>query len=312
MDPETATPDVAPVEAPSFDTAGDNPLAKFLSEDNEPQEAKSDDNGDAEEAPAPEEEAQKAVGETEETPPGEQPKYKVKVRGEELEVPLDELLNGYSRTEDYKAKTAEVAEMRRQAATEYADKLEQQVQLFASLDPVISQAQNLDWNALAQADPAAYVQFKAQYDARVGVIQQAMGEIEQVRQAEAQRTAEAQQQYHQAERDALLQALPELREPAKLEGFAKGVVDYLQGMGFSPDVIRETDDHRALLIADKARKWDELQKAKATVETKKAAPGKQTTLRPAAAESPRAPQKPGPNANEADRRAWVLAQLDAE
>ena len=312
MELETATPEAAPVESPSFESASD-PLADFLNEDNEPTpEANSEEVGDAEEAPATEEEAQEAEGQTEETPPVEDPVYKVKVRGEELEVPLSELLNGYSRTEDYKAKTAEVAEQRRTLESQYADKLEQQVQLFTALDPVLAQAQNLDWNALAQADPAAYVQFKAQYDARVETLQAAAREIEGIRAQQTEQQKAALQEYHTQQREALLNALPELREPQKLEGFAKGVVEYLKSQGFDDSVISDTDDHRALLIADKARKWDELQKAKTTAEAKKAPPAKQPTLKPRTPESPRAPKKPGPTASDAERQAWVLSQLDAE
>lgn len=313
MELETATPEGAPVESPSFETqADDNPLDRFLREDDAPPEANPEEDGDATEAPAPEGEAQEAEGQTEETPPVEDPVYKVKVRGEELDVPLSELLNGYSRTEDYKAKTAEVAELRRQAATEYADRLEQQVQLFTSLDPVLAQAQNLDWNALAQADPAAYVQFRAQYDARVETMQAAAREIETIRAQEAERQNASLQEYHQKQHEALINALPELREPQKLEGFAKGVVEYLKSQGFDDSVITDTDDHRALLIADKARKWDELQKAKTTVQTKQAPPAKQTTLKPRTPESPRAPKKPGPGASDSDRAAWIVSQLDAE
>ena len=152
MEFDTATPETAPVEStPTSEDA----LANFLAEDDTPSDP--NEGGDGDEPPVAEGEAQTAEGEAEEAPPVEQPKYKVKVRGEELEVPLDELLNGYSRTEDYKAKTAEVAELRRQAATEYADKLEQQVEAFARLDPILSQTANLDWAALAQQDPGTYV-----------------------------------------------------------------------------------------------------------------------------------------------------------
>ena len=310
MDEETATPFEAPVESPSIET-GSDPLADFLKED-EPTQAKPEDSGDAEQAPEAEGEAQKADGEDKEAPPEEQPIYKVKVRGEEIDVPLNELLNGYSRTEDYKAKTAEVAEQRRQLATEYADKLEQQVQLFTQLDPILSQTQNLDWNALAQQDPTLYVQLKAQHDARVSLIQSAIGEISQARQADTAKQQEAYQQHIASEREALVKAAPELADASKFDGFAKGIVEYLKSNGFSDEVINTTDDHRALLIADKARKWDELQKAKTTAETKKAPPARQTTLRPQAAQSPRAPSKPSPTADDESRRAWILAQLDAE
>lgn len=309
MELETATPEAAPVESPS-DTS--DALAAFLAEDDAPTSDPKGE-GDGEQPPATEGEAQKADGATEETPPVEQPKYKVKVRGEELEVPLDELLNGYSRTEDYKAKTAEVAEQRRLAATEYADKLEQQVEAFIKLDPVLAQTANLDWAAFARQDPATYVAVKAQYDERVAAIQTAMGEVQAIRQQNEQRQTEAMQQYHQAEREALVKAIPDLAEPAKLDSFARGIVDYLKSNGFDNEVIRDTADHRAWLIADKARKWDELQKAKTTVETKKVAPKQQPTLKPQSSDtSPRAPKRPGPNASDDAKRAWVLAQLDAE
>jgi len=48
----------------------------------------------------------------------EAPKYRVKVNGEELEVSLDELLNGYSRTADYQKKTQSLAEQRKAVEAE--------------------------------------------------------------------------------------------------------------------------------------------------------------------------------------------------
>jgi len=306
MELEAATPETAPVEVPS-DTS--DALAAFLAED-DGTTSDPEGEGDGEQPPATEGEAQKADGEAEEALPVETPKFKVKVRGEELEVPLDELLNGYSRTEDYKAKTAEVAEQRRLAATEYADKLEQQVEAFTRLDPVLAQTANLDWAALARQDPATYVAVKAQYDERVATIQAAMGEVQAIRQQNEQRQSAAMQEYHKAERDALLKAIPDLAEPAKLDSFARGIVDYLKQNGFPDDVIQDTADHRAWLIADKARKWDELQKAKTTVEAKKVAPKQQPTLKPQSSDpNPRAPKRPNPNASDADKRAWVLSQL---
>lgn len=308
MELDTATPETAPVESPSDNT---DALARFLAEDDTPSDPEA--SGDADEAPATEGEAQQAEGEAEEAPPVEQPKYKVKVRGEELEVPLDELLNGYSRTEDYKAKTAEVAELRRQAATEYADKLEQQVQTFLHMDPILSQTANLDWAELARQDPATYVALKAQYDQRIAAVQGAVSEIEAIRQQNTQRQTEQEAEYHRTQREALLTAVPELKDPAKLEGFARGIADYLKSNGFDDETIRDTADHRAWLIADKARKWDELQKAKATVVDKKTPPKPSPTLKPQAAQqSPRAPKAPPPNASDDEKRAWVLARLDAE
>ena len=312
MDETTATLETAPVESPDANDA----LAAFLAEDDTPQEADTEGNGQSPEGePATEVEAQEAEdGVTEELPPEDQPKYKVKVRGEELEVPLNELLNGYSRTEDYKAKTAEVAELRRQAATEYADKLEQQVQLFASLDPILSAAQSIDMAQLAQEDPATYVQFEAQYKQRVQALQQAQAQIESVRQDQQARQQAELQSFYQQQRDALFAARPELQDQAKLQAFGSGVSDYLKGLGFSPDEITATNDHRALLVADKARQWDEYQKARSTAETKKVAPKQAPTLKPVASENaPRSSnRRPAPNAPDSVKRDWILSQLDAE
>lgn len=305
MDEETATPLEAPVETPAAETSpGEDALAKFLAEDGTPSE-QPEEGGEAEEAPATEGEAQEAESQSEELPPV----YKVKVRGEEIEVGLPELLNGYSRTEDYKAKTAEVAELRKAAATEYADKLEQQVRLFATVDPILAQTQNLDWAALAAQDPATYVSIKAQYDQRIEMIRAAAGEIEQIRGEETARETEALNDYRKHEQEALISAIPDLAAPEKLKSFVVDNAEYLRSNGFAEDDIRSTDDHRAWLIADKARKWDALQNAKVTVGSKKTAQPAQQTLKPRAAESPRAPKRPGPQANDDTRRAWVLAQL---
>lgn len=59
-----------------------------------------------------------------ETPAPEPQLYEVKVSGKTMKVPLDELLNGYSRQQDYTQKTTQIAEWRRQA--------EQQVQQYAA------------------------------------------------------------------------------------------------------------------------------------------------------------------------------------
>jgi len=48
----------------------------------------------------------------------ELPRYRVKVSGEEVEVTLDELLNGYSRTADYQKKTQSLAEQRKAVEAE--------------------------------------------------------------------------------------------------------------------------------------------------------------------------------------------------
>jgi hypothetical protein len=75
-------------------------------EDEDSDEPSDDDSEDADEEDTHEEDS----GTDEED---ELPKYKVKVNGEEMEVPLDELLKGYMRQADYTNKTKELAEQRK-------------------------------------------------------------------------------------------------------------------------------------------------------------------------------------------------------
>ena len=56
--------------------------------------------------------------------PQQTPKYRVKVDNEELEVDVDELIKGYSRTSDYTKKTQALAEQRKQIEAERAKVVE--------------------------------------------------------------------------------------------------------------------------------------------------------------------------------------------
>ena len=69
---------------------------------------------EASESDAESDEQTEGDEEAEEAPQSGQT-FRVKVDGEEVEVPLDELLKGYSRTADYTRKTQAIAEARKQA-----------------------------------------------------------------------------------------------------------------------------------------------------------------------------------------------------
>lgn len=86
-------------------TSGDvSHSAKHTDIDTEPEDTNDDEDLDEGE------ETSKAK----QSPTTEEPRYKVKVDGEELEVPLNELLNGYMRQADYTRKTQALAQERKQ------------------------------------------------------------------------------------------------------------------------------------------------------------------------------------------------------
>ena len=88
--------------------------------------------------------------------------FTVKVDGKEVEVTLDELQKGYSRTQDYTRKTQQIAEVRKQTEAELQAvraEREQYAQLLSALEAQVQQATqpNIDWDRLYQEDPIEWV-----------------------------------------------------------------------------------------------------------------------------------------------------------
>ena len=128
-----------------------------------------------EEAPESEEEGQ-AEEETEEEVAEEEEyevvaeedlKYTIKVDGEELEVGIDELKNGYQRQADYTRKSQALAEQRKETEGIQSERmqLEQERQMYANGLQMLQEQQsakltdfdNVEWEALKQEDPYQYM-----------------------------------------------------------------------------------------------------------------------------------------------------------
>jgi hypothetical protein len=180
------------------------------------------------------------------------------------------LLNGYSRTTDYKQKTAAVAEEKRalevqktslgaDLKAQYASQLEQATSLFAQFDPVLEEARKLNWDHLKQTDPAAYVQAQDAVKQRLTAIQQMQQRVEALK-GETQQHQQVQAEKERAERfdltaQKIVEANPELADEAKFQAFASEAVGFLRNEGFTPDEIAGVLDHRVLTMADDARRW---------------------------------------------------------
>ena len=334
---DTATPETGPVDAPaSIDSvlaefeaggeAGGDALDAIADElVNEAEGA-----GEAEEAPETEDDATEPAEDDAEAEEGdpEEPVYTVKVAGEERQVPLTELLKGYSRTEDYKQKTAAVAEERRALEAQkgsleadlkanYANQLEEATSLFAQADPVLAEARKINWEQLKATDPAAFVQAQDAVNARWALFQQTQQQIatarQQAQQLEAQRTEQERAQRFDMAAEKIVSAMPELADEAKFTAFAQDAVGYLRGEGFDQTEIAEVLDHRVLTLANKARQWD------AHVAAQKALPEKRVVTKSAVkplttdGNGSRAPKPRFPgNASKEAKGDWIAQQILSE
>lgn len=190
--------------------------------------------------------------------------FTVKIDGKEVEVTLDELQKGYSRTQDYTRKTQQVAEMRKQTEAELQAiraEREQYAQLLGALSEQVKAAAEpqIDWDRLYQEDPIEYVRQREvmrenrEKAAAIQAEQQRLSEIaqqEQVKQLQEVKAKESQ---------ALLEAIPSWKDPAKAKAEKTMLVEFGQKMGFTPQELGNIYDHRVVLALRKAALYDQMQ-----------------------------------------------------
>ena len=201
-------------------------------------------------------------------------KYTIKVDGEELEVGIEELKNGYQRQADYTRKSQALAEQRKETESIQSERmrLEQERQMYANGLQMLQEQQaaklkpfeSVDWESLKSEDPYQYMIKKDEYrDAqeRVTNIQQ---QQHLVQQEQAQQAQQARAHFVQQEYSRLVEALPEWNDSKST--IKKDVQDYAISAGFLPEEVNQLADHRSVLLIKKAMEYDKL--------TKKVAPKK--------------------------------------
>lgn len=220
-------------------------------------------------APEEAEEAAPAEGEdAEPETPDEQPEepqtFTIKVDGKDVAVTLDELQKGYSRHADYTQKTQALAEERRSLEAEAATMRTRNEQYAVLLDKVEEGLKQLtppepDWDALRRDNPEEFAVQWAEHQRREEALKAVRSEKDRVFQEQQDALAKAHRAFVASEAEKLIEALPELKDPSKRPEFRKGLAEYGRSVGFTDAELNNVADHRALIILDKARRYDALQ-----------------------------------------------------
>jgi hypothetical protein len=246
----------------------DTPVDEEVVEETEEAEEVEEEAPELEEEGQAEEETEEEVAEEEEfdVVAEEDLKYTIKVDGEELEVGIDELKNGYQRQADYTRKSQALAEQRKETEAIQSERmqLEQERQMYANGLQMLQEQQSaklkpfesVDWEALKAEDPYQYMIKKDEYrDAqeRVTNIQQQQNLVQQ---EQAQQAQQARAHFVQQEYSKLVKALPEWND--KESTVKKDVQEYAKSVGFLPEEINQLADHRSVLIIKKAMEYDKL------------------------------------------------------
>lgn len=257
-DEETEQPETPPTQEQSPASAADTATEETESKPVEAEEAQST-------------ESDEETEESEEAPDDDgvdlNAKYRVKVNGEEVEATLDEILKGYSRTADYTRKTQELAEQRKQFEAEFGGVREERQQYahrLAQLEQAINDAtpQEPDWDKVQQETPDQFPMLRAQWSLHNERMQALREERLKAEHAVMQDRQAERQQYLAAQREKVLEVLPEWKDEAKAKEAKAKMVAYVKDMGYTVDEISRVEDYRLIALIDKAMRWDAAQKKK--------------------------------------------------
>lgn len=214
-------------------------------------------------------------------------KLRVKIDGQELEVDEEEAAKGYQRQADYsrnmqriQQEQAEIKQMR--------DIYQQRIEQYIPEQEAKLNRLQQELAILAVEDPAMWVQKQQEFQTEVQRYQQAHSEREQMNQERARSEQMFSQQRLQQSEAALIQAIPEWKDPAKRQAEAPAVAKFLrESVGLTEQDLAAVNNgvygHAPIVLARKAMQFDALM---AKVAARKAGKAEETAA-PAPAKSVR-------------------------
>ena len=251
-------------------------------EDNEPYEEEL-------EADVDEDEPQEDQVEEEES---EQPQlYTIKVDGEDTQVTLEELQNGYSRQRDYTRKTQELAQQRK-AIEAQQQEVSQKDAIYSQLLPKMEATlkgelgNEPDWNALYEADPIAYVREKDIWNEKKQKLQSVQAEAQRLQQESQAEQQKKLQQFVEYGNQQLLEQIPEWQDNEMASKEKMAIRDYgVNVLGYTPQEMDSVYDYRVLLGLRNAWLQHKTQQATKVKPTEKKAAAR--TARPGTSNVPK-------------------------
>jgi len=205
----------------------------------------------------------------------ESPSYKVKVNGQEFDVTLDELRNGYSRDADYRQKTEELSNQRKNFQSEsekqrqdYSTKLSEVNRLMSVAQQQLqTEINSADLEKLYEEDPTEAARIEHRLRRKQEKLNSAMAKT----QSEQQKQFDS---FLQDQQRKLIAKMPEFSDPQKASSLKTNMKSTLNNYGFNDQEIAQVYDHRIVMLVNDAMKYRSLQKAKPNIAKKISKPGK--------------------------------------
>ena len=204
-------------------------------------------------------------------------RYSVKVDGQETEVSLEDLKQGYSGQKYVQKGMQETADMKKEVATVY-EALNNERQVIAELYQSIQQGGIAPQpvkpsKELFDADPIGYMQKNITYEEEMGAYNQQMAQIQQVSQQSSVASENAQKAYLQEQMQILQKDIPDFADQKKGQQLREKLVNTgTNHYGYTTDEISQITDARAIKVLHDAQKYQDIisGKSKAKVKTQSA------------------------------------------
>ena len=179
--------------------------------------------------------------------------FTVKVDGQEVEVTQEELINGYSRQQDYTRKTQELSQQRKTIEQQQAE-LAQRDAIYSQLLPKMEAqlkgelANEPDWNALYEDDPVGYVREKQLWDEKKEKLNAVTAEQQRLQQEALVKQQQQIAQLVEYGNQKLLEIIPEWQNQEVATKEKLAISEYaVNTLGYTPQEIQQVYDYRALL-----------------------------------------------------------------
>ncbi len=211
--------------------------------------------------------------------PVEPERYTVKVNGQESQVTLEDLKQGYSGQKYVQQGMQEVAAAKKEAEAVYAaltNERQQMADLYQQLqngqfppEPVKPTKEDFD------ADPIGYMQKNLEYEEQKANYDRQMAQLQQASQQNSVAQQNAKQAYLQEQMQILQKEIPEFADSTKASKLREQLVATGKSQyGYTTEEISQISDYRAIKVLHDAMRYQDIisGKSKAKVKTKSAKP----------------------------------------
>ena len=168
-----------------------------------------------------------------------------------MEITLDEALQGYQRQSDYTKKTQVLANERKQVEAEKEALSRQREQYKQNVDRLIQEQQSqqpdeTDWDKLYEEDPLQWMKQKEDVRSKKEKMFELQQEQFRLQQQQSQEQQAQMQEYLTQQQKALVDTIPEWKDPEVMAKEKSEIRNYAKSIGYSDQELSQIYDSRAV------------------------------------------------------------------